>query len=124
MDFHCDGKVNYSEFLAATLSTIEFNKEEKLWSAFKYFDSNDSGYITFDSVLDALKESGVIINEEELCETFKKLTNHGKKINFEEFKKIAIGGENSENELEKQEKVDEEVEICKEIITPVGERND
>lgn len=66
MDFHCDGKVNYSEFLAATISTINFNKEEKLWSAFNYFDTTDSGYITLDSVMDALKNSGVIIDEEGL----------------------------------------------------------
>ena len=86
MDFHCDGKVNYSEFLAATISTINFNKEEKLWSAFKYFDTTDSGYITFDSVMDALKSSGVIIDEEGLTKTFNELQKKGKKINFSEFK--------------------------------------
>ena len=91
MDFHCDGKVNYSEFLAATISTINFNKEEKLWSAFKYFDTTDSGYITLDSVMDALKDSGVIIDEEGLKKTFNELQKKGKKINFNEFKEIALG---------------------------------
>jgi hypothetical protein len=91
MDFHCDGKVNYSEFLAATISTINFNKEEKLWSAFKYFDTTDSGYITLDSVMDALKDSGVIIDEEGLKKTFNELQKKGKKINFNEFKAIALG---------------------------------
>ena len=90
MDFHCDGKVNYSEFLAATISTINFNKEEKLWSAFKYFDTTDSGYITLDSVMDALKDSGVIIDEEGLKKTFKEMKKKGKKINFKEFKAIAL----------------------------------
>ena len=91
MDFHCDGKVNYSEFLAATISTINFNKEEKLWSAFKYFDTTDSGYITLDSVMDALKDSRVIIDEEGLKKTFIELQKKGKKINFNEFKAIALG---------------------------------
>jgi hypothetical protein len=91
MDFHCDGKVNYSEFLAATISTINFNKEEKLWSAFKYFDTTDSGYITLDSVMDALKDSGVIVDEEGLKKTFNELQKKGKKINFNEFKAIALG---------------------------------
>ena len=93
MDFHCDGKVNYSEFLAATISTINFNKEEKLWSAFKYFDTTDSGYITLDSVMDALKDSGVIIDEEGLKKTFNELQKKGKKINFNEFKAIALGND-------------------------------
>ena len=102
MDFHCDGKVNYSEFLAATISTINFNKEEKLWSAFKYFDTTDSGYITFDSVMDALKNSGVIIDEEALTQTFNELQKKGKKINFSEFKAIALGKDEDEhNDIEK-----------------------
>ena len=102
MDFHCDGKVNYSEFLAATISTINFNKEEKLWSAFKYFDTTDSGYITFDSVMDALKNSGVIIDEEGLTQTFNELQKKGKKINFREFKAIALGKDEDEhNDVDK-----------------------
>ena len=102
MDFHCDGKVNYSEFLAATISTINFNKEEKLWSAFKYFDTTDSGYITFDSVMDALKNSGVIIDEEGLTKTFNELQKKGKKINFREFKAIALGKDEDEhNDVDK-----------------------
>ena len=100
MDFHCDGKVNYSEFLAATISTINFNKEEKLWSAFKYFDTTDSGYITLDSVMDALKDSGVIIDEEGLKKTFNELQKKGKKINFNEFKAIALGQDIIEEEHE------------------------
>ena len=98
LDFHCDGKINYHEFLAATISTIHFNKEEKLWSVFKYFDTNDSGYITVDSVIDALKESGVVVNEEGLRDTFKELKKNGKSINFKEFKSIAFKsfGENEE----------------------------
>ena len=98
MDFHCDGKVNYSEFLAATISTINFNKEEKLWSAFKYFDTTDSGYITLDSVMDALNNSGVIIDEEGLKKTFNELQKKEKKINFNEFKAIALGKEVTEEE--------------------------
>ena len=99
LDFHCDGKINYHEFLAATISTIHFNKEEKLWSVFKYFDTTDSGYITVDSVIDALKESGVVVNEEGLRDTFKELKKNGKSINFKEFKAIAFKsfGENEED---------------------------
>lgn len=113
MDFHCDGKVNYSEFLAATISTINFNKEEKLWSAFNYFDTTDSGYITLDSVMDALKNSGVIIDEEGLKKAFSELQKKGKKINFNEFKAIALGKEMVEEEYEliKEEEQEEKKKL-------------
>jgi calcium-dependent protein kinase len=113
MDFHCDGKVNYSEFLAATISTINFNKEEKLWSAFNYFDTTDSGYITLDSVMDALKNSGVIIDEEGLKKAFSELQKKGKKINFNEFKAIALGKEMIEEEYEliKEEEQEEKKKV-------------
>ena len=90
MDFHCDGKINYRKFLAATILTIHFSKEEKLWSVFKYFDTNDTGYITVDSVILALKESGVVVNEDGLRKTFKELKKNEKAINFKEFKAIAF----------------------------------
>ena len=101
MDFHCDGKINYHEFLAATISTLHFNKEEKLWSVFKYFDTNDTGYITAESVIDALKESGVVVNEEGLRDTFKELKKNGKSINFQEFKAIAFNSFGEEEDIDK-----------------------
>ena len=102
LDFHCDGKINYHEFLAATISTIHFSKEEKLWSVFKYFDTTDSGLITVDSVILALKESGVVVNEEGLRDTFKELKKNGKAINFKEFKAIAFKsfGEDEDGEVD------------------------
>ena len=91
MDFHCDGKVNYSEFLAATISSINFCKEEKLWLTFKYFDTTDSGFITLDTVIEALKESGVVVDEQGLNETFIGMKKKGEKIGFNEFKSLALG---------------------------------
>lgn len=66
-DFHNDGKVNYSEFIAATLSSVE---EDRLLSAFRYFDTSDSGYITLDSVIDALKQNNILVNEIGLGQIF------------------------------------------------------
>lgn len=86
MDFHKDGKVNYTEFLAATLSAVKFSKEEKLWSVFKYFDSNDTGYITADNVINTIKSSNLPVNEKDLQDVFKSLKTGGNKINFTEFK--------------------------------------
>ncbi len=62
-------------------------KEEKLWSAFKYFDINDSGYITSESMIEALKTNNIPVNESGLIDVFETL-NKNKKLSFEEFKKI------------------------------------
>ena len=88
LDFHCDGKVNYSEFLAGTLSSLKIFKDDKLLSAFKYFDVNDEGQITCDSIIWALKASNVAVDEMELVDYFnqRKL----KKINFEQFKTLVL----------------------------------
>ena len=85
VNFHNDGKVNYSEFIATTLSLIKFNKEDRLLSAFRYFDVNGKGYITLDSVIEELKQNNVIVNEKELKQIFMEFN---KKIRFEEFKKL------------------------------------
>lgn len=63
-------------------------KEEKLWSAFKYFDINDTGYITSDSVIEALKANNVSVDESGLNNVFKSLKKTNKRLNFEEFKKL------------------------------------
>lgn len=127
MDFHSDGKVNYSEFLAATISSINFTKEEKLWSAFKYFDTTDSGYITLDSVIEALKETGVFIDEEGLHKTFVELKKKGKKINFTEFKAIAFGGKEEEIKEEyrkKEEDEDNENNNNNKVLNTENDNND
>lgn len=99
LDFHCDGKINYSEFLAATLSSINFYKEEKLWSVFQYFDPEETGYITADSVIDSLKASNLKVNEQEMTSLFKKLKSSGDKLSFEEFKKIFFDSTHRVNSL-------------------------
>jgi Ca2+-binding EF-hand superfamily protein len=63
-------------------------KEEKLWSAFKYFDTTNSGYITSDSVIEALKSNNLPANEAGLIGVFNK--REGQKLNFEEFKSILL----------------------------------
>ena len=88
LDFHQDGKINYTEFLAATLNSVDFSKDERLWSVFQYFDSDDKGYITADSVIDALKARNLNVNEDEMFDFFNKLSNTSTRITFDEFKKI------------------------------------
>jgi hypothetical protein len=60
-----------------------------MWSAFKYFsESSKNKYITFESVISALKYQNIIINEQGIKSYFNELKNSGIKMDFEVFKKM------------------------------------
>lgn len=46
VDYAGNGKINYSEFLSATIEVQRVLTEERVWAIFKYFDTDDSGEIT------------------------------------------------------------------------------
>lgn len=46
VDYAGNGKINYSEFLAATIEVKSVLTDDRLWALFKYFDTDNSGYIT------------------------------------------------------------------------------
>ena len=89
LDFHKDGQVNYSEFLAAMISSYNFEKEEKLWSVFNMFKENNKkqNYITYESLRNVTKALNLNINEKEIKKCFDK---YDKELNFEDFKKIVL----------------------------------
>jgi Ca2+-binding EF-hand superfamily protein len=63
-------------------------KEEKLWSAFKYFDSNDTGVITSESAIEALKSNNIVVDETNLNDEFQVMKSQQKQLNFNEFKAL------------------------------------
>ena len=85
LDFHSYGKINYTEFIAATLSSIKFSIEEKLKAAFNFFDINNKGFITIENVFEALIPNNININKIGLEKIFKEKKS---KIDFFEFKRI------------------------------------
>ena len=46
IDTDQSGKIDYTEFLAVTMEKSVYLKEEKLYAAFKLFDTNDDGNIS------------------------------------------------------------------------------
>ena len=58
IDYVGNGKINYTEFLAATLTFSETLSDEMLQRLFKKFDVDNSGYITKENLLDAFKRLG------------------------------------------------------------------
>ena len=102
LDFHKDGQVNYSEFLAAMISSYHFEKEEKIKSVFNLFKENkkNKNYITYESMSNAAKALNLNIDENELKNCFKQFNEE---LNFEDFKKIIVDDEKDEK-IEKDEK--------------------
>ena len=90
IDYVGNGKINYSEFLAATLSIKDSLTEEMLWRLFKKFDVDDSGYITKENLYDAFTRLGkknITYSEVEEIIKAHDITNDFQ-ISFEEFKVI------------------------------------
>ena len=92
LDFHKDGQVNYSEFLAAMVSSYDFQKEEKLWSVFNLFKegNKNKNYITYDSLHSAAKALNLYIDESDIKKCFEK---YNEEIDFETFKKLILDSE-------------------------------
>jgi len=53
LDFYGNGKINYTEFLAATLDVKTFFNESKLRSVFSMFDTDSNGMITEENMHNA-----------------------------------------------------------------------
>jgi calcium-dependent protein kinase len=53
VDYMGNGKINYSEFLAATLPLESVLTDKKLFALFKHFDTDNSDFITPDNIREA-----------------------------------------------------------------------
>jgi calcium-dependent protein kinase len=96
LDFHGAGKINYSEFLSAMVSSKNFEKVEKLTSVFNLLKENElnKNYITFESLSNITKALNLKIKEKEIKKCFEELNG---KIYFEEFKKLILDEEKDEH---------------------------
>jgi calcium-dependent protein kinase len=91
VDYQRNNKINYSEFLAATLSISKILTNERLTAMFKQFDSDGSGYITPEDIAEAMHKLGQKISNAEIEDIMSKhdLKKEGR-ISFEEFKLIFL----------------------------------
>lgn len=58
LDYAGYGKINYTEFLAATIDTLTFINDIKLRSVFSIFDTSNKGTITADDLHFAFQKLG------------------------------------------------------------------
>ena len=91
LDMDNNGYIGYEEFVRAAVSKEYFVKDSVLRFAFRYFDKDDSGEITFDEIEDLFSQS--ISDKNKVHETLVNIikevdVNNDGKINFEEFSKV------------------------------------
>ena len=63
LDTFGNGRVNYSEFLAATINARTFFTENKLRSVFSMFDTDNTGKITNKNMINAFSKLGYDVPE-------------------------------------------------------------
>lgn len=59
-------KIKYSEFLAMTLNRKHLENIDGMWLAFKYFDIDNSGYITRSNLKQSLRKAGWEVSKAEV----------------------------------------------------------
>jgi calcium-dependent protein kinase len=84
IDVDQNGKIDYTEFIAATVQESNYNKKEKIFEAFSMFDKDNSGFITKDEILTALKAQKS--QEKEIEKYIQDVDKNGDgKIDYKEF---------------------------------------
>jgi len=63
IDIRGNQEINYSEFLAATIENKIEITEEHLWSLFKHFDTDDSGFISVKNLNEIMVKAGKTYTE-------------------------------------------------------------
>ena len=84
VDADKNGRIDYTEFLAATLDKKNYLKKERLFEAFCMLDKDNNGTITKDELMRVLKSEK---NQEEEIEKYIKEADKDKDgvINYKEF---------------------------------------
>lgn len=66
VNFKGNGEINYSEFIAATISVKEILTVERLYALFKEFDHEDIEVLTSHNIKGAMKRMGKDITNEDI----------------------------------------------------------
>ena len=87
-----NGKINYTEFIAASLDSIIINNISKIEKAFKLFDRNGDGSINAKELEEVLTGEGIqVIDKTIFSDILKECDlNEDGKVDFEEFQKWMI----------------------------------
>lgn len=89
-DAHGSGKIEYTDFIVASINQKKFLDKERLITAFKYFDVDDSGYIDASDVKKALLRSGKnVVHDGDIQKMLEEVTRiEFPKVSLEDFLKL------------------------------------
>ena len=98
LSIHDDGKIFYSDFLAATIcSSLNIDDELLLW-AFNMFDVNQTGSISLENFKTVFERLGKPLSVQKMKKTVKEtFVNKSHTISFDEFKTIFHKNPNSKD---------------------------
>ena len=84
IDVDQNGKIDYTEFLAATIQKVNYYRNERLWEAFCMYDKDNNGHITKEELIKALKAEKS--QEKEIEQYIKAVDKNGDgQIDYKEF---------------------------------------
>lgn len=91
LDYNGNQVINYTEFLAATISVQKFLTHQKLEAIFRQFDIDGNDKITKQNIKDAMAKMGHEISDEELNDIMRKHdSSDDQAIQLDEFKKMIM----------------------------------
>ena len=94
LDYADNKKINYSEFLAATIDTVKFLNDQKMEAIFKSFDIDNTGSITVQNLKDSFSKFGRELSDDEIKEVMKEHDlDKGNSIDYHEFRRMMTGRE-------------------------------
>ncbi|KAG2428086.1 hypothetical protein HYH02_014477 [Chlamydomonas schloesseri] len=83
IDLDGNSKIDYEEFLAATMHLNKLSREENMIAAFEYFDTDKSGFITRDELVSAMKDIDAEVDVDAILAQVDQ--NGDGRIDYEEF---------------------------------------
>lgn len=92
LDFANNKRINYSEFLSATINVKDYLDDDRLNAIFNQFDIDNSGKITAANLKQAFSKFGREISDAEIQQIMQEhdVAKDGS-ISLDEFKKMLLG---------------------------------
>lgn len=89
VDYFGNGRINYTEFLVATMDAKFYQDENLIKAVFDQFDVSQTGEINKDDIVTTMQKMGHAITEDELNHIMLQHdTNKNDSIDLQEFKQI------------------------------------